>query len=83
MSDNGDAVGINQGLAAEVELMLANGTIEGTMRHLRKDFPALATEADAAMGHGVEKLTMKQERLSLDPPIEFDGSGCVGHGDAL
>lgn len=66
---NGDAVGINQGSAAEVELMLANGTIEGIVRHLRRDFPALAPDADAAVGHGVEKLIVRE--IAPDDPRRY------------
>src|ERR1700730_6617577 len=43
MSDEGD---LNEDLAAEVEMLLRDGTLEGLARRLRRDFPGLAAEAD-------------------------------------
>ena len=54
-----DESGLNEDLVAEVESMLRDGTVEGLARRLRRDFPALAAEADAAIGHGVEKLIVR------------------------
>jgi len=52
---------LNKPLAAEVEALLANGAIEGLVRRLQKDFPALHTEASAAVGEAVEKLIRRKE----------------------
>jgi hypothetical protein len=53
--------GLNEGLAAEAEAMLRDGTLEGLVRRLRRDFPALASEADAAVGHGVARLIVRSQ----------------------
>lgn len=50
---------LNPQLVADVEAMLRNGTIEGLVRRLKRDFPALASEATGAVGHGVEKLIVR------------------------
>lgn len=51
--------GLNEQLVADVESMLGDGTVEGLVRRLRRDFPALESEATAAVGHGVEKLIVR------------------------
>lgn len=58
--------GLNHELAGEVEAMLGDGTVEGLVRRLRRDFPALAAEATASVGHSVEKLIVR-ETVPDDP----------------
>lgn len=68
MSDGADSVGLNQAMVAEVEAMLADGTLEGITSRLRRDYPVLAAEADGAVGHGVEKLIrLAQNRTPTRP----------------
>lgn len=54
-----DGEALNEALVAKVEAMLRDGTVEGLARRLRRDFPTLAAEADAAIGHGVERLILR------------------------
>ncbi len=58
-----------RGLITEVESTPRDGTLEGLVRRLRQDFPALAAEADAAVGHGVEKLIVRP--LAPDDPRSY------------
>ena len=50
----------NRVLAAAVEVMLTDGTIEGLVRRLQTDFPALHSEASGAVAQAVEKLIRRQ-----------------------
>jgi hypothetical protein len=54
-----DEESLNQDLVAEVESMLRDGTVEGLARQLMSSFPALAADADSAIGHAVEKLIVR------------------------
>lgn len=40
--------------------MLRDGTVEGLVGRLQRDFPALEAEAASAVGHGVEKLIVRE-----------------------
>ena len=53
------AASLNPQLVAEVEKMLGDGYVEGLVRRLCRDFPALAGDASGAAGHAVEKLVVR------------------------
>lgn len=53
------AASLNPGIVADVEVMLGDGFVEGLVRRLCRDFPALSSEGTDAVGHAVEKMIVK------------------------
>jgi DNA-directed RNA polymerase specialized sigma24 family protein len=53
------AASLNPGIVADVEAMLGDGFVEGLVRRLCRDFPALSSEGMGAVGHAVEKMIVR------------------------
>lgn len=60
---------LNDEMASEVEQMLRDGRLEGLVRTVQSSYPALAHEAEAAVGHAVEVVIRKKK--SPDKPFSY------------
>jgi DNA-directed RNA polymerase specialized sigma24 family protein len=60
---------VNPALVEAVEKMLADGTIEGLRRRLRRDYPNLADHVDDAVSTAIERLILRNP--TPDKPANY------------